>query len=121
MANFLLLYSGGSMPETPAEQAEVMQAWGAWYGKLGSALVDAGNPFTPVAKRIAKDGSVSDGPVGRLHRHQSRFAGCGGRGGQSLPGSAGWCPDHSVRNLPGDVGPAKPHQEQPQATGAVLS
>ncbi len=66
MANFLLLYSGGSMPETPAEQAEVMQAWGAWFGKLGSALVDGGNPFTPVAKRIAKDGSVSDGPVGAM-------------------------------------------------------
>ncbi len=29
MANFVLLYSGGSMPETQAEQAEVMQAWGA--------------------------------------------------------------------------------------------
>ncbi len=64
MANFLLLYSGGSMPETPAEQAEVMQAWGAWFGKLGSALVDGGNPFTPVAKRIAKDSSVSDAPAG---------------------------------------------------------
>ena len=64
MANFVLLYSGGGMPETQAEQAEVMQAWGAWFGQLGSALVDGGNPFTPVAKRIAKDGSVSDAPAG---------------------------------------------------------
>ena len=64
MANFVLLYSGGGMPETQAEIAQVMQAWGAWFGQLGSALVDGGNPFTPVAKRIAKDGSVSDAPAG---------------------------------------------------------
>ena len=64
MANFVLLYSGGSMPESQAEQAAVMQAWEAWFGGLGSALVDGGNPFTPVAKRIASDGTVSDGPVG---------------------------------------------------------
>src|SRR6266705_2582581 len=49
MANFVLLYSGGSMPETEAEQAAVMQAWGAWFGQLGSALVNGGNPFTPQA------------------------------------------------------------------------
>ena len=61
MAKYVLLYSGGSMPETEAEQAAVMQAWGAWFGVLGSALVDQGNPFTGQAKSIASDGSVSDG------------------------------------------------------------
>ena len=66
MANFVLLYSGGGMPESEAEQAAAMQAWGAWYGKLGSALVDGGNPFTPKAKRIASNGTVSDGPVGTM-------------------------------------------------------
>ncbi len=64
MANFLLLYSGGSMPETEAAQAESMQAWGAWYGGLGAATVDGGNPFTPGAKSVHGDGSVSDGPIG---------------------------------------------------------
>ncbi len=64
MANFVLLYSGGSMPESEAEQAAVMQAWGAWFGGLGSALVDGGNPFTPRAKSIASNGTVSDSPVG---------------------------------------------------------
>lgn len=64
MANYVLLYSGGSMPETKAEQAAVMQAWGAWYGRLGSAVVDRGNPFTSQAKRIARDGTVSDGQTG---------------------------------------------------------
>src|SRR5947209_7974781 len=64
MANYLLLFSGGSMPETPAEQAAVMQAWTAWFGSLGSALVDGGNPTTGQAKTIASDGSVSDGTGG---------------------------------------------------------
>ena len=64
MANFVLLYSGGSMPASEAEQAAVLQAWGAWYTGLGSALVDGGNPFTPVAKSFSSDGTVRDGPVG---------------------------------------------------------
>jgi hypothetical protein len=66
MANFVLLYSGGSMPATEAEQAAVLQAWGVWYDRLGSAVVDGGNPFTPVAKSIASDGTVRDGPVGTM-------------------------------------------------------
>ena len=64
MANFVLLYNGGGMAETPAEQEASMQAWGAWFGKLGSALVDGGNPFTPVAKTISRGGKVSDGSAG---------------------------------------------------------
>jgi hypothetical protein len=66
MANFVLLYSGGSLPESEAERAAVNQAWMAWFGRLGSAVVDGGNPFTPKAKSIASNGTVSDGPVGSL-------------------------------------------------------
>ncbi|HEY3228714.1 MAG TPA: hypothetical protein VGJ87_05790 [Roseiflexaceae bacterium] len=66
MPNFVLLYNGGSMPASEAEQAAVLQAWGAWYERLGSAVVDGGNPFTPVAQSIASDGSVRDGPVGTM-------------------------------------------------------
>jgi hypothetical protein len=61
MANYLLLYSGGSMPESEAERAAVMQAWTNWFGQLGSALVDPGNPTTGQVKTIASDGSVSEG------------------------------------------------------------
>jgi len=61
MADFVLLYSGGSMPETEAEQAEVMKAWDAWFKDLGGALKDGGNPFTPAARTIGADGAVSDG------------------------------------------------------------
>lgn len=66
MADFLLLYSGGAMPETEEEQAAVMQAWTDWYTAMGPAVKDPGNPFTPVAKSISSDGSVSDGPVGTM-------------------------------------------------------
>jgi hypothetical protein len=66
MANYLLLYSGGSMPETQDEQAAVLKGWEAWFGQLGEALVDAGNPFSPQAKSISSDGMVSDGPVGEM-------------------------------------------------------
>jgi hypothetical protein len=59
MAKFLLLYAGGGMPETEAEVAAVLQAWTAWYTKLGSAVVDPGNPIGPVAKRIGSNGRVS--------------------------------------------------------------
>ena len=66
MANYLLLYSGGGMPETEAAQKAVMTEWENWFGKLGGALVDGGNPFTPQAKTITKDGKVSDGSGGPM-------------------------------------------------------
>src|SRR2546422_5375942 len=64
MTDYVLLYSGGSMPETEEEQKTVMAAWNAWMGKLGSSLKDGGNPFTPASKSISPDGSVSDGGGG---------------------------------------------------------
>jgi hypothetical protein len=63
MAKYVLIYSGGGMPETEEEQAAAFEAWGAWYGVLGAAVVDGGNPFLPGAKTIAEDGSVSDVPA----------------------------------------------------------
>lgn len=64
MANFLLVYTGGGMPATEAERNKVMADWGAWFGKLGPAVVDPGNPIGPKAKSISRDGAVHDGPVG---------------------------------------------------------
>src|SRR4029079_274883 len=57
MANFLLTFHGGSMPETKEEQDQVMQAWTDWFGTLGDALVDGGNPISQ-SKAISPDGSV---------------------------------------------------------------
>ena len=45
MAKFVLIYTGGGMAETPEAQEAVMQAWGAWFGTLGTSLTDMGNPF----------------------------------------------------------------------------
>jgi hypothetical protein len=59
MANFLLTYHGGGMPETKAEQDQAMGAWTAWFGTLGDGLVDGGNPISQ-SKAISPDGSVMD-------------------------------------------------------------
>lgn len=61
MAKFVLLYTGGGMPETEAEQAQVMKDWADWYTGLGDAVADPGNPIGPVSKKIASTGDVSDG------------------------------------------------------------
>src|SRR5438552_17487523 len=63
MANFVLLYSGGSAGTTPAEREKVMQAWGGWFGRLGNKIVDAGNPFAEHAKNVSNR-ALHDGPVG---------------------------------------------------------
>jgi hypothetical protein len=60
MANFLLVYHGGSMPETETQQAEGMKAWDAWFHRLGEAVVDGGNPASQT-KVIGTDGSVTAG------------------------------------------------------------
>lgn len=62
MANFVLLYTGGSAGTSPAEREKVMQQWGAWFGKLGDKVVDAGNPFAAHAKSLS-NGSAHDGAV----------------------------------------------------------
>ena len=60
MANYLLVYHGGSMPEGEAAQAQVMEAWNGWFHQLGDAVVDGGNPASGT-KLISADGSVAEG------------------------------------------------------------
>ena len=64
MPKYVLAYYGGGMPESPEDQAKVMEAWGAWFGQLGSKLTDGGNPTSGAAKTISPDGSVKDGANG---------------------------------------------------------
>ena len=46
------------MDEMTEEQGKaVMDAWGAWMGKVGDGLVDVGSPFGPGAS-ISDDGST---------------------------------------------------------------
>jgi hypothetical protein len=57
MAKYLFVYHGGSHPETEAEVAAVMDAWGSWLGGMGSAVVDGGNPVG-MSTTVNSDGSV---------------------------------------------------------------
>ena len=59
MSKYLFVYHGGSRPETKEEQAKVMDAWGQWFGSLGSAVVDGGNPVG-VSSTVQSNGSVVD-------------------------------------------------------------
>jgi len=60
MANYLLAYHGGSMAETPEAMQAQMAAWGAWFGGLGAAVVDGGNP-AGAWRTVAAGGAVSEG------------------------------------------------------------
>lgn len=62
MANYLLVYHGGSMPESAEEGAKVLEAWNSWFSTLGDALVDGGDPVGRV-RTIANNGTVSDGGI----------------------------------------------------------
>jgi hypothetical protein len=65
VSDYVLIYQGGSMPETEEAQKAVMDAWTAWFTSIGGAVKDPGNPFTPgAAKTIAADGAVSEGGLG---------------------------------------------------------
>ena len=59
MAKYLFIYHGGSEPKSDSEIAEVMDAWGNWFGSLGSAVVDGGNPVG-MSSTVNSDSSVSD-------------------------------------------------------------
>ena len=76
MTNYVLLYSGGKMPETEEQQQAVMAAWGAWYGKMGDAVVDGGNPFSPAANTVSKRWQCQQWKRSRgfgLYDHFGRF------------------------------------------------
>lgn len=66
MKNYMLLYGGGKMADGETQQKAVIKDWEAWYGKIGKGLVDTRNPFTPMAKRIASDGKVSEVAAGAM-------------------------------------------------------
>jgi hypothetical protein len=61
MAKYLFVYHGGSSPQSEEEVAEVINAWGEWFGGMGNSVVDGGNPVG-MSSTVKSDGSVvSDG------------------------------------------------------------
>jgi hypothetical protein len=60
MAKFLFVYHGGKPATDPAERKAGMDAWGAWFGALGAAVIDGGNPIGP-SSTVRADGSLVPG------------------------------------------------------------
>jgi hypothetical protein len=58
MAKYLFVYHGGSQPQSEDEVAKVMDAWGQWFGGMGAAVIDGGNPVGK-SSTVNSDGSVS--------------------------------------------------------------
>lgn len=60
MSKFIYLYRGPATPMdqfTEEQSAAQMEAWGAWMGKVGPALVDGGAPFAG-GTAVVDDGST---------------------------------------------------------------
>jgi len=63
---YMLLYYG-QMGESEAEREVGMREMADWYGQLGAALVDGGNPFVQartVGKEQVREGVIGDMPTG---------------------------------------------------------
>lgn len=59
MAKYLFVYHGGGAP-APADVKKVMDAWVSWFGSMGSAVIDGGNPVGK-SSTVKSDGSLADG------------------------------------------------------------
>jgi hypothetical protein len=60
---FLITYQGGGPPpSTPEQREQMMSAFMAWAGSVGSAMVDPGAPLG-MSKVVTSEG-VSDGQAG---------------------------------------------------------
>ncbi len=60
MAKYVFTYSGGGpMPEDQAARDASMAAWEGWFGAMGAAVVDGGNPFG--ASTTVTAGGVAEG------------------------------------------------------------
>lgn len=62
MTRFMFLYQGPATPMeefTPEQSEQQMQAWRAWIGKVGDAMVDVGSPFGSGTSARAGGGSAT--------------------------------------------------------------
>ena len=60
MAEYILAFHGGAMPDTPEEGAKAMAAWGAWMGGLGDSITNPGAPVG-MSRTVSASGVVDDG------------------------------------------------------------
>jgi hypothetical protein len=60
MSKYLFVYHGGRPAKDPTERKAIMDAWGAWFGSLGAAVIDGGNPLGE-SSTVLSDGSLARG------------------------------------------------------------
>ena len=65
MSNYLFAYRGGNRPTSEEERQATIAEWGRWFGELGDAVVDAGNPLAAESASVTGD-SVSEGAQSEL-------------------------------------------------------
>ncbi len=63
MPKLIFAYHGGAAPSSPEQGQKVMKAWMDWFGSMGDAVVDGGNPAgmskTVTAKGVKNDGGAN--------------------------------------------------------------
>jgi hypothetical protein len=59
MAKYLFVYHGAKRPTNPADVKKTMDAWGKWFGSMGAAVIDGGNPVGK-SSTVHSDGSVAN-------------------------------------------------------------
>ena len=69
MSKFVFVYyNGGDPSQTSKEEMDqIMADWGAWFQKLGSSLVDGGNPFGPGGQEVTAKGVEDIGGAENWH------------------------------------------------------
>ena len=98
MAKFVVIYSGGmGMAAAPEEQERIMAEWGAWYGRLGAAITDGGNPFGASKSFAGAGASAADGPGTLLATGYTTIE------ADSLDAAAAACADHPHLNHGGQL------------------
>lgn len=60
MAKYLFIYHGAKAPTNPDDIQKTMDAWGAWFGSMGAAVIDGGNPVGQ-SSTVKSDGSLVTG------------------------------------------------------------
>ena len=98
MAKFAVIYSGGmGMAAAPEEQQKIMEEWGAWYGKMGAAVTDGGNPFGASKSISGAGAAAADGPGAVPATGYTIIE------AESLDAAAAACADHPHLNHEGQV------------------
>jgi hypothetical protein len=60
MAKYLFVFHGAKAPTNPDDIQKTMDAWGAWFGSMGAAVIDGGNPVGQ-SSTVKSDGSLVTG------------------------------------------------------------